>query len=239
MFYYRPADERGHTKTDWLDSYHSFSFGQYFDPGFMGFSSLRVINDDVVAPGKGFGTHPHDNMEIISVILSGKLEHKDSLGNGSVISAGEIQKMTAGKGVTHSEFNPSPKDPVHFLQIWIIPNVQDLEPGYEQRKFSAAKTRNKLGLIVSPDAKDGSVQIHQDAYIYRSLLENGKKVSYDVTIDRAIWIQMTGGSADVNGTRLEEGDGLAVFAEKNKLEITGIDDTASFLLFDLQQPTRA
>lgn len=239
MFYYRPADERGHTKIDWLDSYHTFSFGQYYDPGFMGFSALRVINDDVVAPGKGFGTHPHDNMEIISVVLSGELEHKDSMGNGSIIKAGEVQKMTAGSGVSHSEFNPSQKHPVHFLQIWIIPNMEDLKPSYEQKKFAAASSKNKLGLIVSPDGKDGSIQIHQDASIYRCFLNNGKKVSHKITPERAVWIQMTGGVVEVNGNRLEEGDGLGVFAEKNTLEITGIDKESSFLLFDLEKPTRA
>ncbi len=234
MFYLRPADKRGHTQTDWLDSRHTFSFGQYYDPRFMAFSDLRVINDDVVAPSGGFGTHPHDNMEIVSVVLSGQLEHKDSLGSGSVIIPGEVQAMTAGTGIHHSEFNPSDKEPVHFLQIWIMPNMQGLEPSYRQQKFAPEKMNNKLCLLVSPDGADESLKIYQDAKIYQTHLTAGKTIEYEVKNKRAVWIQMASGSVDVSGNLLVGGDGLAVYEEERPLIIKGIDEVSNLLLFDLR-----
>lgn len=234
MFHLRATNQRGQSKTNWLDSRHSFSFGQYYDSHYMGFSDLRVINDDVVAALGEFSNHPHDNMEIITVVLSGELEHKDSLGNQSMIVAGEIQVMTAGTGIHHSEYNPSAKDSVRFLQIWITPNMKGLEPKYRQQKFDKRKMKNKLCLLVSPDAADGSLKIYQDAKIYRSFLDTGKIIEYNVKDNRAGWIQVASGSIEVNGNLLVGGDGLAVYEQDKPLEIKGIDKSSDFLLFDLR-----
>ena len=234
MFYLRPANERGHTQISWLDSYHTFSFGGYYDSRFMGFGDLRVINDDVVAPGQGFEMHPHNDMEIISIVLNGELEHRDSLGSGSVVKTGEIQKMTAGSGILHSEFNPSATEPVHFLQIWIIPNLQGLQPSYEQRKITAKKIKNKWGLRVSPGAEDDSVQIHQDAYLYQTNIEAEKKINFELSSRRMYWLQTAGGSIEVQNLTLVVGDGLAISGESGILEVRGIDNISNILLFDLR-----
>lgn len=233
MYSLRPANQRGHTLIDWLDSWHTFSFGEYYDPRFMGFSVLRVINDDTVAPAKGFGTHPHDNMEIISLVLSGELEHRDSMGNGTVIEAGEIQKMTAGSGITHSEFNPSSKKPVHFLQIWILPNIQDLKPSYQQKKFPPQILTNQLKLIVSADGRDESIIISQDAEIWQALLEADKSVSFNVTDKRKVWIQIAEGAVMVNGQPMVAGDGLAISDENAFVDLRGIDKKSNLLIFNL------
>lgn len=234
MFQLRPGNQRGHTQIGWLNSYHTFSFGEYYDPRFMGFSDLRVINDDVVAPGKGFGTHPHSNMEIISIVLEGALEHKDSLGTGSIIRPGEIQQMTAGTGVFHSEFNPSNTEPVHFLQIWIIPSFQDLKPKYEQKSFDRKNLLNQLYPIVTPEGKDGTIQIYQDAEIYQSLIEANQVILYNVIPDRKYWIQVAQGSITVNDHPLIAGDGLAISDEDQKIEIRGIDKLSNIILFNLR-----
>lgn len=234
MYQLRPANQRGHTQIGWLDSYHTFSFGEYYDPRFMGFSDLRVINDDVVAPGMGFGMHPHANMEIVSIVLKGALEHKDSLGNGDILKPGDIQKMTAGSGITHSEYNPSESDPVHFLQIWIIPNMQDLKPSWEQKHFDRNIMTNQLTLLVSPDARDGSMEIHQDAEIWQVLLEENKTTDFDVDSKRKVWIQIAEGSVTVNDHPLVAGDGLAISDENTNIQLRGIDKLSNVIVFNLQ-----
>lgn len=234
MYRLRPANQRGHTQIGWLDSYHTFSFGEYYDPRFMGFSDLRVINDDVVAPGMGFGMHPHANMEIVSIVLKGALEHKDSLGNGDILKPGDIQKMTAGSGITHSEYNPSESDPVHFLQIWIIPNMQDLKPSWEQKHFDRKIMTNQMTLLVSPDARDGSMEIHQDAEIWQVLLEENKTTGFDVDNKRKVWIQIAEGSVTVNDHPLVAGDGLAISDENTNIQLRGIDKLSNIIVFNLQ-----
>ncbi len=235
MFALRPANERGHTQTGWLDSWHTFSFGQYHDPRFMGFSDLRVINDDTIAPGEGFGTHPHDNMEIVSIVLNGELEHRDSMGNGTVIKNGEIQKMSAGSGITHSEFNPSAQKSVHFLQIWILPNILDIPPVYEQKAFSDQELADQLRLIVSPDGRDGSVIINQDAEIYQTVLGAEKRVSFTVDDQRSAWIHIAEGAVAINGHPLVAGDGIAVRDENLDIELRGIDRRSNVLVFNLRK----
>lgn len=233
MYQLRAANERGHTQIDWLNSFHTFSFGQYYDPNFMGFSVLRVINDDVVAPDGGFSTHPHDNMEIISIVLSGSLEHKDSLGTGSVIKPGDIQKMTAGSGIMHSEYNPSSQEPVHFLQIWILPDEVDLEPSYQQKHFAKQDQLNKLCLVVSPAGEDNSLTIHQDMKLYQCLIEEEKTVSFKIDSGRRYWIQVAAGSLTINDNILVAGDGVAIVDEENTLDFRGVDPLSNFILFDL------
>jgi quercetin 2,3-dioxygenase len=227
----RRAEERGQANHGWLKSQHTFSFADYYDPNFMGFGSLRVINDDRVAPGRGFGTHPHRDMEIISYVVDGSLEHKDSMGNGSIIRPGDVQRMTAGTGVTHSEFNPSKSEGVRFLQIWVIPDKPGLTPGYEQ-KFFGEERRNTLRLVASQDGREGSVLVHQDVNLYATLLDEGKAVSYDISADRIAWLQVVSGSVSVGEHQLKEGDALALAQEKN---ITlSASSEANFLLFDLK-----
>lgn len=233
MLKLRPANERGHTLIGWLDSYHTFSFGDYYDPKHMGFSDLRVINDDVVAPDMGFGTHPHANMEIISIVLSGELEHKDSMGNGSVIKVGEVQKMSAGTGVYHSEFNPSSKEPVHFLQIWIMPNVQNIKPSYEQKSFKKEDMTNELCYIATPDGRHGSFILQQDAELFQCLLDENKTVVYKADPKRKYWIHVATGSLKLNGQVMVAGDGMGIEDENTELEFTGIDKQSNFLLFNL------
>jgi quercetin 2,3-dioxygenase len=206
----RKSDARGRANFGWLDSRHSFSFGHYHDPDHMGFGPLRVINEDRVAPGGGFPTHPHSDMEIISYVLEGALEHKDSLGTGSVIRPGDIQRMSAGTGIRHSEFNASDKEPVHFLQIWIIPEREGITPSYQQKSFDAAARRGQLRLIASGGGRDGSITIHQDADLYSALLETGEGVSHKLATSRGAWIQLAHGAIAVNGQQLLAGDGLAV-----------------------------
>lgn len=227
----RKSDERGHANFGCLDSKHSFSFGQYHDPKHMGFGPLRVINDDRVAGGGGFPAHPHRDMEIISYVLEGALEHKDSLGTGSVIRPGDVQRMSAGTGVRHSEFNASKVDPVHFLQIWIMPERIGLEPSYEQKSFSASEKRGQLRLIGSRDGRDGSVRIHQDVDLYATILAAGEPVSHDIAAGRGGWVQVARGSVTLNGIVLVEGDGVAVGAS-GPLRLEGRDD-AEVLVFDM------
>lgn len=199
----------------------------------MGFSVLRVINDDVVAPEGGFSTHPHDNMEIISIVLSGSLEHKDSLGTGSVIKPGDIQKMTAGSRIMHSEYNPSSEEPVHFLQIWILPDEVDLEPSYQQKHFAKQDKLNKLCLVVSPAGEDNSLTIHQDMKLYQCLIEEEKTVSFKIDSGRRYWVQVAAGSLTINDNILVAGDGVAIVDEENTLDFRGVDPLSNFILFDL------
>jgi len=234
MIVLRPAAERGHTDLGWLDSRHTFSFGDYHDPGQMGFSHLRVINDDRVRPAKGFATHGHRDMEILSYVLEGSLQHRDSMGTGSVIRPGDVQRMTAGTGVTHSEFNPSKNEPVRFLQIWIVPERTGLKPGYEQKQFSESEREGRLRLVASPDGRDGSVRIHQDASVFIALLGPRRKVAHAIPPGRVAWVQVARGAVLLNGTPLAEGDGAAISQEKG-VEISGPTDgpAAEVLLFDL------
>ena len=227
------SEDRGHLNHGWLDTYHSFSFGEYYDPRNMGYRSLRVINEDVVAPGQGFGTHPHRDMEIITYVLEGALEHRDSMGSHGVIRPGEIQRMSAGTGVRHSEFNSSDTTPLHLLQIWIIPSDDGFPPSYEQKEYPAAEKLNRLRLVASPDGADGSVTIHQDARVYASMPEKSKTVKHELAPDRKAWIQVARGAVVVNGKELRQGDGAGIQNEP-ALEITGTSDSpAEILLFDM------
>ena len=230
-FLIRRADERGHADHGWLDSRHTFSFADYYDPAHMGFRALRVINQDRVLAGQGFGTHPHRDMEIVSYVLEGALEHKDSMGTSSVIRPGDVQRMTAGTGVLHSEYNPSRKDPVHFLQIWILPEKKGLKPGYEQKAFPEAERRNRLRLVASRDGRDGSLTIHQDAELYTTLLQKGQRVAHLLRPGRHAWVQVTRGGITLNGTAMSAGDGAAVSGETS-LEF-GASEDAEVLMFDL------
>jgi len=231
MIRIRRADERGFADHGWLQTWHTFSFANYYDPRFMGFRSLRVINDDRVAAGMGFPTHPHRDMEIVSYVVDGALEHRDSMGNGSVIRPGEIQKMSAGTGVTHSEFNPSPSDPMRFLQIWIEPSQAGLRPAYEQVSVPGSERRGYLKRVADPTGSDGGVTLHQDAAIYASLLEPGDAVTHELAPGRGAWIQLVGGRVAIGDVEAEEGDGVAV-EEESTIEIQGRED-AELLLFDL------
>jgi redox-sensitive bicupin YhaK (pirin superfamily) len=231
MITIRPGNERGGGDYGWLNTRHTFSFDQYHDPRFMGFRSLRVINEDWVQPGHGFPMHPHRDMEIITYLLEGALEHNDSMGNGSIIRPGDGQRMSAGRGVRHSEANPSKTEAAHLLQIWILPSERGLEPGYEQKAFPAEEKRGKLRLIAGPDGKDGSVTIHQDARLYVSLLSPGQQVEHDLAPGRYAWLQVAKGAVELNGKPLGQGDGAAV-SEEQKLTIKGTKD-AEVLLFDL------
>jgi quercetin 2,3-dioxygenase len=231
MLTIRPASERGHADHGWLDSYHSFSFANYHDPQHMGFRSLRVINEDRVAPARGFPSHPHRDMEIISCVLEGELEHRDSMGNGSVIRPGDVQLMSAGSGVTHSEGNASEENPVHFLQIWILPEKKGITPGYEQKHFSDEEKRRTLRLLASPDGRAGSMTIHQDACFYATLLEQGEEVVHRTSPDRHLWIQVVRGTITANGIMVQEGDGAAV-SDEAQVTLIG-QNSAELLLFDL------
>lgn len=231
MITLRASNERGHANHGWLDSHHTFSFANYYDPQHMGFRALRVINEDRVAPGQGFGTHSHRDMEILSYVLDGALEHKDSLGTGSVIRPGDVQRMSAGTGVAHSEFNASKVEPVHFLQIWIQPAVQGIAPGYEQKFFAPAEKQGRLRLIVAPDGRDGALTIHQDVELYAALLAPGEVVTHPLKPGRHAWVQVVRGVVQVADRPLTAGDGAAV-SESNDLEIRAEQDS-EFLLFDL------
>jgi redox-sensitive bicupin YhaK (pirin superfamily) len=227
----RHAEQRGQANFGWLDSRHTFSFGHYFDPQHMGYGPLRVINEDRVQPGQGFGTHGHRDMEIISYVLDGALEHKDSMGNGSIIRPGDLQRMTAGTGVRHSEFNASSTELVHFLQIWILPESDGLPPGYEQKHFPDAEKRGRLRLIGSRDGRDGSVTIHQDVDLYAALLSDGERVRYALAEGRKGWVQLARGSASLNDRQLYPGDGVAI---EGPLEIgVAASSDAEILLFDM------
>ena len=227
----RPAKERGHADHGWLDTWHTFSFSEYYDPRFMGFRGLRVINEDVVAPGRGFPTHGHRDMEIITYVLQGALQHRDSLGTGSIIRPGDVQRMSAGTGVRHSEGNPSTTEPVHLLQIWIEPARAGIEPSYEQKAFADADKRGRLRLLASPDGADGSVTIHQDARVYATLLGPGRQAVHRLASGRHAWVHVARGSLTLNGERLGAGDGAAISAEPT-LTLVGEQD-AEALLFDL------
>jgi quercetin 2,3-dioxygenase len=231
MIALRPAKERGHADHGWLDTWHTFSFADYHDPRFMGFRALRVINEDFVAPGRGFPTHGHRDMEIITYVLEGALEHRDSLGTGSVIRPGEVQRMSAGTGVRHSEANPSPAEPLHLLQIWIEPARPGIAPGYEQKAFTDADKRGRLRLVASPDGAEGSVTIHQDARVYASVLGPGQSVVHSLAPGRYAWLHVARGGLTLNGQRLAQGDGAAVASEPT-LTLVG-DTEAEALLFDL------
>jgi redox-sensitive bicupin YhaK (pirin superfamily) len=232
MITIRKAEERGHFDFGWLNTYHSFSFGDYYDPKHTRFRTLRVINEDFVQPGHGFPTHGHRDMEIVTYILQGAVEHRDSMGTGSIIRRGDAQRMSAGTGVTHSEANPSPNEPVHLLQIWIFPSEQNMQPEYEEKKFSDDEKRNKLRLIVSPDGSDGSVKIHQDAKIFASLLDDRQEVVHSLEEGRSAWLQVAAGSVRLNEVALKQGDGAAV-RQESKLRITA-EEPAEVLLFDLK-----
>lgn len=232
MLTIRKAADRGASRFSWLDSQHSFSFGSYQDPNQMGFSDLRVINEDRVVPGAGFGTHSHRDMEIISYVLSGELAHKDSMGNGSVIRPGDLQRLSAGTGITHSEMNASAEKSVHFLQIWILPEANDLAPGYEQKHFDANERQNQWRLIGSRDGHDQSVTIHQDVNLYTATLSANTQLSYDLAAGRRAWLQLTQGSLKVNEQTMEAGDGAAI-ADFNTLALTALEDNTEVLLFDL------
>jgi redox-sensitive bicupin YhaK (pirin superfamily) len=227
----RKADDRGVARYDWLLSKHTFSFGHYYDPRFMGFGPLRVINEDRVKGGKGFDTHPHQNMEIISYVLEGALEHKDSIGTGSVIRPGEFQRMSAGTGVLHSEYNPSRTEPVHFLQIWVLPDAEGITPSYEQKTFPDAEKRGQLRLVGSRDGRDGSVTIHQDVNLYAGLFDGEEQAALPIRPGRIAWVQVARGAVTVDGKRLEQGDGAAI-AEVDSIDIGG-GDKAEVLVFDL------
>lgn len=230
MIQTRPAEARGRSRFDWLESYHSFSFADYQDPRHMGISNLRVINDDRVAPGRGFATHRHRDMEILSYVLEGALEHKDSMGNGSVIRPGDVQRMSAGSGVRHSEYNPSPDEPVHFLQIWLIPNRTGSEPEYTQQHFPIEERRGRLRLLASPDGRDGSIATQQDALVYGTLLAPGESVAYRLTGGRA-YVHLARGKAELNAVPLGPGDGAAL-TDESELRLTGVEE-AEALIFDL------
>lgn len=231
MIKIRKAQDRGHFDFGWLNTYHTFSFGDYYDPSHMAFRSLRVINEDVVAPGRGFPTHGHRDMEIVTYILEGALEHRDSMGSGSIIRRGDAQRMSAGTGVRHSEANPSKDEPVHLLQIWILPEREGQQPEYEEKRFADEEKRNRLRLIVSPDGDEGAVRIHQDAKIYASVLDEGKSVNHQIAGGRHAWLQIAGGAVELNGTPLKHGDGAAV-SQENQLSIVA-DGPSEVLLFDL------
>jgi redox-sensitive bicupin YhaK (pirin superfamily) len=231
MIQVRPSNERGHANIGWLDSQFSFSFADYYDPKHMGFRDLRVINEDHIAPGQGFGTHPHRDMEILTWILGGELEHRDSMGSGAVIRPGELQHMTAGTGITHSEFNPSKTQPVHLLQIWILPEKRGLKPGYEQKEFPAAELAGKFRLLAAHDGRDGALRIHQDSELYVARLKRGGRASHELKSGRRAWVQVARGAVTVNGKALEVGDGAAIGGEEH-LDFTATADS-EVLLFDL------
>ncbi|HKJ17987.1 MAG TPA: pirin family protein [Xanthomonadales bacterium] len=231
MLNVRRAQERGNSNHGWLNSHHTFSFAEYYDPKHMGFADLRVINDDIVAPGKGFGTHPHRDMEIISYVLDGALEHRDSMGNGSVIRPGDVQRMSAGTGVTHSEFNHSSDDEVHFLQIWVLPDQKGHTPGYQQKHFSNEEKRGRLRLIASHDGDDSSVTLNQDVKIYSGLLNDEETFSYNTKPNRVAWIHVARGEVELNDEKLQAGDGVSVNPGQS-LEFRN-GDHAEVLVFDM------
>jgi quercetin 2,3-dioxygenase len=231
MIRFRDRGTRGETRTGWLDSRHSFSFADYHDPAQMGFRALRVINEDRVVPGAGFPAHGHRDMEILTYVLEGSLEHKDSIGNGAIIRPGELQRMSAGTGITHSEFNPSRTEPVHFLQIWIVPNARGLLPSYEQKEFRLAEHEGHLVPVAAPDGAAGAITLHQDTRLFAAKLLAGAQVGHDLAPGRGAWLQVVRGIVTLNGTEMRESDGAAVEAEA-ALAVTA-DTDAEILLFDL------
>ncbi|CAD5919200.1 Putative quercetin 2,3-dioxygenase sll1773 [Planktothrix tepida] len=231
MITIRKSQDRGHVNIDWLESYHTFSFGNYYDPEYIGWRSLRVINEDWVQPGKGFPTHPHRDMEIITYILQGSLEHKDSLGTGSIIQRGEVQRMSAGTGIRHSEFNPSTTEAVHLLQIWLLPDTEGLSPSYEQQSFNLLEHPGQLQLIASPHGVDQAVKIHQDVNLYAALLQPNDRISYSLPLQRYAWVQVAKGDVILNQVSLTTGDGVAI-SQEPEITLTASSD-AEILLFDL------
>lgn len=231
MIQTRPSAERGFFDHGWLKTHHTFSFGEYHDPEHNRFRVLRVMNEDWVAPGQGFGTHPHRDMEIVTCVLSGALEHKDSMGNGEVLRPGEFQRMSAGTGILHSEFNPSAEEPTHLYQIWLLPRERGIEPGYEQKRFPLEERHNRLRLVASPDAAEGSLLIHQDASIYLAKIDSGASITSELAEGRHAWLQVLGGGVELNGAALSTGDGAAVSGEP-RLEIVAAEDS-QVMLFDL------
>jgi len=231
MISIRRSEERGHADHGWLDTYHTFSFAEYYDADFMNFGELRVVNQDRVAPGRGFGTHGHKDMEIVSYVLAGVLEHKDSMGNGSQMRPGDVQLMSAGSGVTHSEFNGSAEDPLHFLQMWVFPRSKSTKPRYEQKAFSEDERRSRLRLVVSPDGADGSLTIDQDARLYASLLAPGDRAEHELPRGRAAWLHVARGKVRLNGQDLGPGDGAAI-RDESQLTLEGVED-AELVLWEL------
>lgn len=231
MFTVRRGSDRGHFNHGWLDTYHTFAFGDYYDPAHVQFGSLRVINEDRVAPGQGFGMHGHRDMEIVTIVLSGALEHRDSLGNGEILRPGELQRMTAGTGIRHSEFNPSADEPVHLYQIWLLPEQPGLPPSYEQKAFDATERHNAWQLVASPDASGGSLAIHQDARLYLANLEAGRQLTRATDRDRKLWLQVLRGTVEVAGNELTAGDAVAVTRETSLT--VAARAAAEVLLFDL------
>lgn len=232
MITIRPAQDRGAANFGWLDSRHTFSFGNYHNSNYMGFADLRVINEDKVTPGQGFGTHGHRDMEIISYVLEGALEHKDSIGTGSVIRPGDVQRMSAGTGIRHSEFNASKTEPVHFLQIWILPEQEGIAPGYEQKTFTEAEKRGKLRLVGSRDGRDGSITIHQDVNLYASALQDSETVNHALAEGRVAWLQVVRGVVQLNDQSLTAGDGAAI-AQEAEIILQGASIDTEVLLFDM------
>ena len=231
MLQVRRSSERGHFDYGWLNTYHTFSFGHYRDAHHMGFRALRVMNEDYVQPGQGFGTHPHSDMEIVTYVLEGALEHKDSMGNGEVLRPGEFQRMSAGTGITHSEFNPSTDEPVHLYQIWLLPDRKGIEPSYEQKRFAEAERTNRLRLVASPNGAEGSLRIHQDARVYLSTVLEGEQVQHALAAGRHAWLQVLRGRVSLNGQSLHTSDGAAV-SDETLLTIDAVSD-AEVMLFDL------
>ena len=231
MITVRKSSDRGHADHGWLLTYHSFSFADYYDPQEMGWGKLRVINEDRVQPGKGFGTHGHEDMEIISYVLEGQLQHKDSMGNGTIIRPGDVQRMSAGTGVQHSEFNPSPSTLVHFLQIWIEPERPGLKPGYEQKFFTPEDKRGQLRLVASRDGREGSVTVHQDADVYAGLLSSGEQVLHQIAAGRIAYLHLVKGAVRVNGTQLMTGDGAKIESEQDL--VIAANEDSELLLFDM------
>jgi redox-sensitive bicupin YhaK (pirin superfamily) len=231
MITIRRADERGHAQHGWLDSFHTFSFADYYDEAHMGFRALRVINEDRVEPAQGFGTHPHRDMEIISYVLEGGIEHKDSMGTGSVIRPGDVQRMSAGTGVRHSEYNASKSEPVHFLQIWLMPAERGITPSYEQKAFTADEKRGRLRVVASPDGRDGSVTVHSDAVLHAGLFDKGESAELPLREGRHAWVHVARGKVRVNGKELAAGDGAAV-SEQASVKVEGVDG-GEVLVFDL------
>ena len=232
MITVRPSQARGHANFGWLDSKHTFSFGSYYDPNYLGFGNLRVINEDRVKAGQGFGPHGHRDMEIITYVLDGALEHRDSMGHGSVICPGDVQRISAGSGIAHSEFNASKTDSVHFLQIWILPNTKGLEPNYEEKHFTLAQKQGQLRLVASGDGRNDSIKIHQDVDLYAAVLKEGDRLNYAVNSNRSLWLQVARGSVTINGKTVNSGDGIAITQEP-KIALIATSNDTEILMFDL------
>lgn len=233
MITIRKSSDRGIGRHGWLTTHHTFSFARYYDEQHMGFRDLRVINEDTVTPGRGFGAHQHENMEIISIVMEGALAHRDSTGGDGILRRGEVQRMSAGTGVVHSEFNGSDSEPVHFFQIWVLPERDGITPGYEQKLFPEDERRGRLQLLVAPGGTDGALNIHQDVRLYSTILDADQRVEHTLASGRAAWIQVARGSVTVNGTKLEQGDGVAI-EDETSIAITGASAGSEVLLFDLR-----